>query len=155
PGGPRRVRVRRVARPSRRGRPPVERARGARAGLLGQPLAERDRTLPGNPPRHREDAHPHRSRSPRRPAGRRAAMSGPDFDELVDNDLTEEERERLEGVHELLVAAGPLPELPPYLEHLSAPEPAEVVPFFNRRRSAVAGIAAAAIAAAAFGGGYL
>jgi anti-sigma-K factor RskA len=82
-------------------------------------------------------------------------MSGPDFDELVGEDLTDEERERLERAHDLLLAAGPLPELPPYLEHPHVPEPAEVIPFFNRRRSAVLAIAAAAIAAAAFGGGYL
>jgi hypothetical protein len=37
----------------------------------------------------------------------------PDFRELVEDDLPEEERARLERVHELLVAAGPPPELPP------------------------------------------
>jgi hypothetical protein len=79
----------------------------------------------------------------------------PDFDELVGEDLADDERERLRRAHDLLLAAGPLPELPPYLEHPREPEPAEVVPFFNRRRSAVLAIAAAAIAAAAFGGGYL
>jgi hypothetical protein len=79
----------------------------------------------------------------------------PDFDELVDTDLPAEERDRLRRVHDLLVAAGPLPELPPELEHPQAPDPAEVVPFFNRRRSAVNLIAAAAVAAVAFGGGYL
>ena len=43
-------------------------------------------------------------------------MSGPDFDELVGgDDLPGPERERLQRVHELLVAAGPPPELPPEL----------------------------------------
>ncbi len=79
----------------------------------------------------------------------------PDFDELVGADLPEEERARLEHAHELLLAAGPLPELPPYLERPVAPPPEEVVPFFNRRRSAVLAIAAAAVVAAAFGAGYL
>src|SRR5438094_49565 len=50
---------------------------------------------------------------------------------------------------------GPMPELPPDLEQPRAPELAEVIPFFNQRRSAVYAIAAAAIALVAFGGGYL
>lgn len=79
----------------------------------------------------------------------------PDFDELVGTDLPPAERERLKRVHDLMVAAGPLPELSPELEELRPPEPAEVVPFFNQRRSAVYAIAAAAIAAVAFGAGYL
>jgi len=79
----------------------------------------------------------------------------PDFDELIGTDLPPDERERLRRAHDLLVAAGPLPELPPHLEQPRTPEPAEVVPFFNRRRSAVYLIAAAALAAVAFGGGYL
>jgi hypothetical protein len=40
----------------------------------------------------------------------------PDFDELVGADLGREERERLEHVHELLIVAGPPPELAPELE---------------------------------------
>ena len=40
----------------------------------------------------------------------------PDFDELVGTDLDHEERERLERVHELLVTAGPPPELTPEME---------------------------------------
>ena len=35
----------------------------------------------------------------------------PDFDELVGTDLEPDERERLERVHELLLEAGPPPEL--------------------------------------------
>jgi len=76
-----------------------------------------------------------------------------DFNELVD-DVEGEERERLRRVHDLLVAAGPLPELTQKLEHPSAPPTADIV-FFPKRRHAAAAVAAAAIAAAAFGGGYL
>jgi hypothetical protein len=40
---------------------------------------------------------------------------GPDFDEVV-GEVKRDERERLRRVHDLLVAAGPPPELPPHLE---------------------------------------
>lgn len=40
----------------------------------------------------------------------------PDFDELVDPEVDGDERERLRRAHELLVAAGPPPELSPELE---------------------------------------
>jgi hypothetical protein len=67
----------------------------------------------------------------------------PEFDELVGNDLGANERERLERVHELLVAAGPPPDL-------YAVRPIELRP--RRRRGAVLAIAAAlAVAAFAFG----
>ena len=46
------------------------------------------------------------------------SANGPDFDELV-GELEPEEEARLRHVHELLVAAGPPPELPPAL--LEAP----------------------------------
>ena len=36
----------------------------------------------------------------------------PDFSELVDEDVSPEERARLENVHRMMVTAGPLPELP-------------------------------------------
>ena len=42
----------------------------------------------------------------------------PDFDELVGTDVTPEERERLRRAHELLIEAGPPPELPPTLERV-------------------------------------
>jgi hypothetical protein len=78
----------------------------------------------------------------------------PDFDELVGDDLGSEERERLLRAHQLLIAAGPLPELPPSLaEPYAAYE--ETNPFFNRRRNATIAVLAAALAAAAFGIGYL
>jgi len=79
----------------------------------------------------------------------------PEFDDLVGADVPAEERERLLRAHELLVAAGPLPELPPELEHWAEPAPAEGVSIFMRRRVAVVGILAAALAALAFGGGFL
>jgi hypothetical protein len=68
----------------------------------------------------------------------------PSFDDLVGSDLEPGERERLERVHDLLVAAGPPPELEPQ---------ARVVAFPRRRRGALVAIAAAvAVAALAFGG---
>jgi hypothetical protein len=83
----------------------------------------------------------------------------PEFHDLVDDDgLGPEERARLERVHELLVQAGPPPDLPPALARPpTAPPPAEIVqfPLLPRRRAAVAVLVAAAVAAAAFGGGYL
>ena len=79
----------------------------------------------------------------------------PEFEDLVGSDLPAEERERLRRAHDLLVAAGPLPELPPELEHRVEPAPGEVVSIFMRRRAAVVGILAAALAALAFGGGFL
>ena len=49
----------------------------------------------------------------------------PDFDEMVGGgDLPEEERERLRRTHELLVQAGPPPELGPELEAVPWPEEA-------------------------------
>ena len=66
---------------------------------------------------------------------------GPDFDELVGTDLEAGERERLQRVHELLVEAGPPPELP--LPFTLRPQ---------RRRGALVAIAAAmAIAVFAVG----
>ena len=84
-------------------------------------------------------------------------MSGnprePDFDELVGNDLEPAERERLRRVHDVLVAAGPPPELPPELRVPAG----EVVPLRrpSRRRLGAALILAAALAATAFGAGFL
>jgi hypothetical protein len=42
-------------------------------------------------------------------------MREPDFDELIGTEAGDAERERLRGVHELLVQAGPPPELTPQL----------------------------------------
>jgi len=44
-----------------------------------------------------------------------------DFDQLIDADVTGEQRERLRGVHDLLVQAGPPPELPLDLQHVPVP----------------------------------
>ena len=84
------------------------RAAGHRARVLERALAERDRRSARDPARHGQDADAERSRTSRRRSGRGAAMR-PDFDELVGTDLAPGERERLERVHELLVAAGPPP----------------------------------------------
>ena len=70
------------------------------------------------------------------------------------DDLTPEERARLERVHELLVAAGPPPELPPAL----AEPPGESRPSpigLPRRRAGAMLALAAAIALIAFVGGFV
>jgi hypothetical protein len=79
-------------------------------------------------------------------------MSGPDFRELVGDDLPAAERDRLRRVHELLVAAGPPPELSPALER--APTPGGRVALLPRRRRGALLALAAALAAAAFGAGF-
>ena len=79
--------------------------------------------------------------------------SGPDFQDLVGEDVPAAERERLGRVHDLLVAAGPPPELPPALT--TPPEMGATVRFLPRRRRGALLLLAAALAAAAFGGGYL
>ena len=88
---------------------PGPRAPRHRARVLERALAERDRRPARDSARHGEDADAKRARAPRRRARRGAAMT-PDFDELVGTDLDPAERERLERVHELLVAAGPPPD---------------------------------------------
>ncbi|MBM2823072.1 MAG: hypothetical protein HW413_1818 [Thermoleophilia bacterium] len=65
---------------------------------------------------------------------------GPDFEELVGTDLDAAERARLEQVHELLIEAGPPPELPS-----QAP-----VPLHPRRRRGALLAIAAALAVAVF-----
>jgi len=71
----------------------------------------------------------------------------PDFDELIGRDLPAGDRERLRRVHELLVAAGPPPEMP----RLVTPFPARPHP----RRRVAALLIAATLALAAFGAGWL
>jgi hypothetical protein len=79
---------------------------------------------------------------------------GPEFRELVGDDLTPEERARLERVHELLIAAGPPPELPPALAE--PPGESQPTPMILPRRRAGAMLAlAAAIALVAFLGGFV
>ena len=73
----------------------------------------------------------------------------PDLGELV-GDLPPEERVRLERVHELLVAAGPPPELSPAL----AETPRATVMSFPRRHRALAIGIAAVLALGLLGTGY-
>jgi hypothetical protein len=81
------------------------------------------------------------------------------FDDMVDLEgLDSSEEARLRRVHELLVQAGPPPDLPPALEHPpTAPAEAELVqfPLMPRRRWTLAAVAAIALIVLAFGGGYL
>ena len=56
----------------------------------------------------------------------------PNFDDLVGGDIPAEERERLRRTHELLLDAGPPPELSPELEDVPWPEDA-LAPVFGRR----------------------
>jgi hypothetical protein len=79
---------------------------------------------------------------------------GPDFGQVVGPDVPEEERARLRRVHDLLVAAGAPPELPPALENAPNVGAASVSVLPRRRRPALL-LIAAALAAIAFGGGYL
>ena len=74
-------------------------------------------------------------------------MSGPNFEELVGDDLPPGERDRLRRAHDLLVAAGPPPEMP----QLLASPPVRTLP----RRRVAALLVAAAVALAAFGAGWL
>ena len=82
-------------------------------------------------------------------------MTGPpEFRDLLGDDLPAEDRARLERVHELLLAAGPPPELPPSLAE--APDRASRPPSrLPRRRLGAAFALAAAIALVAFVGGYV
>ena len=59
----------------------------------------------------------------------------PDFEDMVDGtELPEEERERLRRAHELLVQAGPPPELGPEMEAVPWPEEA-LMPLGLTRRA--------------------
>jgi hypothetical protein len=79
----------------------------------------------------------------------------PDFRELVGEEGSPEELERLRGVHDLLVAAGPPPELSPSVsEPPEVDHPAEVRVLPRRRREAAL-LVAAAVVAVSFGIGYL
>jgi hypothetical protein len=89
-------------------------------------------------------------------------VSKRDFDDLVDIDgLDEEDTERLRRVHDLLLQAGPPPDLPPALErpptqeHAAAGADIVQFPLLPRRRLAAAVVLAAALAAASFGAGFL
>jgi hypothetical protein len=80
--------------------------------------------------------------------------------DIIDVDgLAPDERDKLQRVHELLVAAGPPAELPPELEEPVDTEGvgAEVIafPLMPRRRVGAAVLLAAAAAAATFVGGFV
>lgn len=81
------------------------------------------------------------------------------FDDIVGGgDLSPEQELRLRRMHELLVQAGPPPDLPPALEQPpTQPAEAEIVqfPLLPRRRWTLATVAAAALVLLAFAGGYL
>src|ERR1044071_2409553 len=80
------------------------------------------------------------------------------FDDIVDTeDLSPDEDAGLRRVHDLLVQAGPPPDLPPTLEHPAEPTEAEIVqfPLLPRRRWAALAVAAVIVLVAGFGGGYL
>ena len=82
----------------------------------------------------------------------------PEFRDLVGEDLPPDERARRERVHEMLIEAGPPPELPPELEEPPDGRAAvrELEPTgLPRRRVGAALALAAAIALIAFLGGYL
>jgi hypothetical protein len=82
-----------------------------------------------------------------------------EFGDIVDaTGLSPDEEARLRRVHELLLEAGPPPELSPALSRPPTERgEAEILqfPLMPRRRWPLAFVAAAALAFAAFGGGYL
>lgn len=80
-------------------------------------------------------------------------MRGPDFRDVVGDDLPAEERARLRRVHDQLVAAGAPPELPPALQ--DPPAAGGSVSWLPRRRLGTALVLAAALALAAFAAGFL
>jgi hypothetical protein len=80
-------------------------------------------------------------------------MSGPDFRELVGDEGTPDELAQLRRAHDLLVAAGPPPELSPRLAE--APAAIGRTSWVPRRRRGAAFALAAGFAAAAFGVGFL
>ena len=84
----------------------------------------------------------------------------PDFNELVGDDVPVAETDRLRRAHDLLLAAGPLPELPPGLAEPNVGErrtrrDENVYQLLPKRRTGAALAIAAAIALIAFLGGYL
>ena len=82
-------------------------------------------------------------------------MSGPDFTDLVGDEGTAEELERLRHAHELLIAAGPPPELSPRLAEAPGATARGRSRWVPRRRRSAAFLLAGAVAAAAFGIGFL
>jgi Anti-sigma-K factor rskA len=82
----------------------------------------------------------------------------PDFDDLVEGVESEDERERLRRVHELLAATPPPPELSPVLVTSPATPAVDEEPdtsWLPPRRLGAALLVGAALAAGAFGVGYI
>jgi hypothetical protein len=73
----------------------------------------------------------------------------PDFDDLIGGDVPPSELDRLRRVHDLLVAAGPPPELSPELESVQWPEEA-LAPLGLTRRTATSRKHSRLLLAAAF-----
>lgn len=81
-----------------------------------------------------------------------------EFEDIVETEGLEPEEElRLRRVHDLLLQAGPPPDLPAGLEQPADPHRAQPpeVPILFRRRRMVGALALLAAVLAAFGGGYL
>ncbi|HEU6444845.1 MAG TPA: hypothetical protein VFL61_07310 [Gaiellaceae bacterium] len=82
----------------------------------------------------------------------------PDFDELMEGVESPEERDRLRRVHDLLVTAGPPPELSPALAGAPAAPVEEDEPdtsWLPPRRLGAAILVGAGLLGAAFGAGYI
>jgi hypothetical protein len=77
----------------------------------------------------------------------------PDFRDIVGDDLSPDEEARLRRAHDLLVAAGPPPELPQRLAEPPSPQGRLLTLAQNRLRTAF--VLAAALVLAAFALGYL
>jgi hypothetical protein len=71
----------------------------------------------------------------------------PDFDDLIGKDVPEEERGRLRRAHDLLVQAGPPPELSPELDAVQWPEDSQRLPRKPRQQRLL--LLAAVVATAA------
>ena len=82
-------------------------------------------------------------------------MSGPDFVDLVGDEGTPEELERLRRAHQMLIEAGPPPELSPRLADAPATRGTTRSSWGPGRRRGAAFLLAGAVAAAAFGIGFL
>jgi hypothetical protein len=78
------------------------------------------------------------------------SQNPPPFDDVIE--AGDPDRARLQQAHELLVAAGPPPELPPSLESAPAEPKSTVIAFPRRRYTAIAAVAVAA--SVLFGIGY-
>ena len=78
----------------------------------------------------------------------------PSFDELIGAEPTGAERERLRRAHELLLQAGPPPELTPQLETAKVPEVVQLRQRRQMKRRAMLLLAAALAAGAVFAAGY-